>query len=119
MYAECDMQYVMHNVRTLIESGALIGSIDNDFRGFMLMSISPTWYSPELIAAEQCLYIYPEDRGGMLAARLVRACEEMAKARSVTRMCVGASTGIDDARVEEFYQRLGYRWENRTLTKRF
>lgn len=61
------------------------------------------------VAQDLVLYVTPERRSGLIAARLVKIFESWAKAKDVNYIMLGQSTGIGDMeRVRGFFERLGF-----------
>lgn len=117
-YSEVDYDpdYVEINLRNGLEA-SMFGVISDNNDGFMLGSVGATWYSNQVNAYEQVLYIAPESRGGFLAARLICWFELFAEARMAKYVYAGASTGIQDDRTEALYIMLGYKRHGKSLRK--
>lgn len=115
---EPDEQYVRDNLTSMIEQPVFIGYIDVDLRGFMFGIASRTWYDSELNAHELLLYILPEYRGGLLAARLIKQFELHAKSLDCVHVRAGTSTLVNTESVLRLYERLGYTREANTVIKR-
>jgi GNAT superfamily N-acetyltransferase len=77
-----------------------------------------TWFDPELNAYELLLYILPEYRGGLLAARLIKHFEKDAQRLKCIHVRAGTSTRINTEDVLRLYERLGYTREANTVYKR-
>lgn len=76
------------------------------------------WYGPDREAADVALFIRKDKRGGMLAARLIRAYEKWAKKVGVTVVNLGVSTGIHVDKTAALYERLGYSQPSTNLRKK-
>lgn len=113
-----DEDYVRTTLSSMIEQPAFIGYIDDDLRGVMFGITNRTWFDSELNAYELLLYILPEYRGGLLAARLIRQFELAAKRLNCIHVRAGTSTQIDTEDLLRLYERLGYTREANTVTKR-
>ena len=113
-----DEQYVRNNLSVMTEHPSFIGVIDADLRGFMFGTTAQQWYDPELNAHELLLYILPEYRGGLLAARLIRQFEKDAERLNCVHVRAGTSTRIGTEEVLRLYERLGYTREANTVSKR-
>lgn len=116
-FAEDDPVWVRGNLEPLLERNALSGVIEPD-KGFMIGAIFNTWYSKQIIAAEQLLYVHPDHRGGMLAVRLIKSFELHVEARGAEYLTVGASSGMTEERTRELYKRLGYEPQGQSLRKK-
>ena len=103
--------YVRHHLRNLVGSPNQIGFIAPS-RGFILATVIQQWYSPEVIGAEQLLYIRPGARGGSLPLRLIRSFETEAIRRGATKLMAGSSLGFKTESVAKLYERLGYSQTN-------
>lgn len=115
-YAEDDPSWVVENLKRIVEAGSLTGVI-HPGKGFLIGAIAHPWYSRRVEAYEQLLYIHPVYRGGMLAVRLIRAWEALARARGAEVSNVGASSGMAEDRTKELYARLGYTFAGPSLKK--
>ncbi len=113
-----DEQYLRANVAAMIEHPTFIETIDSALRGFMFGLASRSWYEDELNAHEHLLYILPEYRGGLLAARLIKDFERIARTRGCVHVHAGASTRMHDDRTLELYERLGYTRDHSGVFKR-
>lgn len=65
------------------------------------------WMSSDRIACDFGLFIDPAHRGGMLAARFVRAYREWQRERGVVDAFLGISTGVHVEQTARFYKTLG------------
>ncbi len=117
-YKACpaDPDWWSTTLTSMIQS-TTFGVIHDEYDGFMLGVASPTWYQRRVDAHEMILYVQPDRRGGMLAARLIRAFEQECRARNAHTLHVGVSSGMNEERTEALYLRLGYTWHGRSLTK--
>lgn len=113
-----DYDYVAANLYTMVERPEFIGTIDVSMRGFMFGTTGPSWYCPDLIAYEHLLYILPEHRGGILAARLIRSFESIARTRGCVLVRAGTSTRIRAEQTLALYERLGYTRDTSGVFKR-
>jgi ribosomal protein S18 acetylase RimI-like enzyme len=103
-----DTEYVSAALMQMHNSPLFIGYIDDEAKGFMFGMLSSQWFSPQINAHEQCLYVLPAYRGTILAARLIRAFERAAKASGAVYVYVAVSTGIQEKRTTALYEKLGY-----------
>lgn len=91
----------------LISNGfALVAERDNKLIGGLLADAVKPWYSMDLIGIDYGLYIEPEHRSGMLAAKMVKQFENWCDDMEVKQIRLGISTG--DLSVSKLYQALGY-----------
>lgn len=87
---------------------ALVAEREGQLVGMVILAVTPFEFNVEVeIAHELAFWIEPEHRGGMLAARMVRAAEEACRARGVRviRMAKLATSGDD---VGKLYTMLGF-----------
>lgn len=112
-----DPEWVEGNLKRLLEADAIVGVIEPG-KGFMIGAITNTWYSKRIEAVEQLLYIDPDARGGMLAVRLIKSFEALARAGGAEELTVGATTGMQEDRTRELYLRLGYANFGQSLRKK-
>jgi len=117
-YTEDDASFVGPNLEKLITSGIMFGVIDNDNKGVMLGALSQTWYSRQIDASEQVLFVYPPYRGGFTAIRLVHKFEERATALGATVLGVGVSSGVHEEQTARMYEKLGFIPKGVSLMKR-
>lgn len=108
-FVQQDWDYVPPRLKNMICQPSFIGVIDDDYKGFMFGEVSEHWYSSRIDAFEQLLYVAAPHRGTMLAPRLIKSFEALAKSRGAANVYAGATTGMDEDRTIELYKRLGYR----------
>ncbi|UVE55303.1 GNAT family N-acetyltransferase [Burkholderia sp. EMB26] len=75
--------------------------------GVMAATVMEHWMSEDRIACDFGLFIDPEHRGGMLAARFVRTYRQWARARGAIDTFLGISTGVHVEQTARFYKTLG------------
>jgi GNAT superfamily N-acetyltransferase len=110
-----DPEYTRRYLHAAYDAGVLFGVVAQN--GFMIGSVSGTWATPTLQAAEWMLYVAPEHRGSGLAVRLIKRFEELARAKGAKRIIAGSTTGINDEGVRKLYERLGYRSRGTAVSK--
>lgn len=75
--------------------------------------IVPHWCSADMIATDLAIYVYPEHRGSMLGACLVKHFKRWGlkakEAGRVTSVQAGVSTGIHTEQTSRLYEALGAR----------
>jgi GNAT superfamily N-acetyltransferase len=77
--------------------------------GVMLAVIAPHWFSSDLQASDLALYVAPEARGTMAAARLIRDYTRWAWKHGAVLVQAGVTTGVHTEDTARLYERLGYR----------
>lgn len=107
-YGEEDWDYVPAQLKNMICDPLFIGFIDDDYRGFMIGGCQQHWFSRRIDAYEQLLFVGQEYRGGLLAPRLVRRFERRARELGAIHVYAGASTGMNEERTIQLYERMGY-----------
>lgn len=85
--------------------------IERDSRvvGGMVAMAAPHYFSPDLVACDLALFIAPEHRGGMAAARLLSAYRDWGRDLGVAKVQLGVMAGIEAWMVEALCERLGAR----------
>lgn len=85
----------------------LLAERDGIIVGGIAAMISEHWLSDDLVANEFGLFILPEHRGGMTAARLARGYIEWAKGHGAKQIQLGISTGVQVEETAALYRALG------------
>lgn len=80
----------------------------NDLVGVVVASVSEHWFSRELGASALLFYVHPNHRGGMAAIKLLHGFRKWANNRSVKRININVTTGVDMARSDKLMRRLGF-----------
>lgn len=81
------------------EDGEIIGG----FVGFMMEH----WCSTDSVAQDLALFVRPDRRGGILAARLVKSFVYWAQDRGAKHIVLGISTGVKVEETASLYKSLG------------
>lgn len=81
------------------------GKITGGIAGF----ISEHYFSTGKIASDLALFITQDKRGGMAAARLVKAFAQWATEAGADIVQVGVTTGVNTDGVERLYNALGFK----------
>jgi len=76
--------------------------------GMLVGAVGKPSFSNDLCAEDKLFYVSPEARGTMQAVRLIKAYIERAKELGAVDIGIGSETE-SAGRVEELYQRLGFR----------
>lgn len=95
---------------TLIDSGdglLLVAERDDAVVGAVAAMVGQHWFSDDIVANEYGVFILPQHRGGMAAARLVRGYIEWAKAKGAKMIQLGISTGVHADETAALYQAMG------------
>ena len=105
---EDDPEYVAGNLHALMEHDSFIGLIADDSKGVMLGITQALWYDKRLRTYEQLLYVAPEHRGSMTAARLIRRLCDTAKEHGSIEVQAGSMAEIKEQSLYKLYKRLGF-----------
>lgn len=76
--------------------------------GLAAMSV-PHWASDDEVATDLALFVAPDARGGLTAARLVTRYREWARERGAVIVDMGVSTGVHPEQTARLLERLGAR----------
>ena len=76
--------------------------------GLAAMAV-PHWFGPDRLACDLGIFVAPEARGGMAAARLVRAYVKWARELGAKKITLGITTGVDVETTARLCERLGAR----------
>lgn len=79
--------------------GAVIGGVAG--------MVAQHWFSEELIAQEYAVFLLPEHRGGMAAARLVKEFIAWGQSKGAKMIQLGISTGVHVEETAALYRALG------------
>ena len=82
------------------KSGEIVGG----FAGL----IAEHWFSTSRIATDFALFIHPDHRGGLTAARLLKAFVAWAKEHGAALITAGITTGVHTDATTRLYQSLGF-----------
>ncbi len=85
----------------------LVAERDGLVVGGVAAFVSEHWFSDDLVANEFAVFLLPEHRGGMTAARLVRGYIEWAQAQGAKIIQLGISTGVQPVETAALYRALG------------
>lgn len=80
------------------------GQIVGGFAGL----IAEHWFSNSRIATDFALFIHPDHRGGMTAARLLKAFVAWARKEGAALITAGITTGVHTDATTRLYQSLGF-----------
>jgi GNAT superfamily N-acetyltransferase len=86
----------------------LVSENDGAIDAGALAHIEPHWYSEDLVAQELAVYVAPNKRGTLRAARLVASIDAWARAMGAKLLQAGCTTGVAVNRTIELYEHLGF-----------
>jgi L-amino acid N-acyltransferase YncA len=85
----------------------MVAEKNGEVVGAMLGDVYTPWYTTDSMGIDYCIYIKPEHRNGMIAARLIKRFEEWCIAMGAKQIRPGIGTG--NKNVSRLYKALGYR----------
>lgn len=88
-----------------------VAEADGELIGMFLGVVTEYFFSEELIAMEQVVFIHPDKRKGAsrLLVQMFSQFEEWAKQQGAREVCLGVTSGIAGDGYESFIERVGYR----------
>lgn len=96
----------------------LVNDINGEITGGIIAFAYKNWFGPERVASDLALFVTPDKRGGVIAARLVKQYEQWAKSVGCSEVTIGVSTGVNTERTALLFQRLGYKDPAHSFRKR-
>lgn len=87
----------------------LVAESKGDRVGVMACMVADHWCAEGRMAMEFGLFIAPQHRGGMSAARMIRRYVQWARERGAADIGLGISTGVHAEQTASFYNALGLR----------
>lgn len=81
---------------------------DSEFRGFILMGINEQYFTNVKHAADFCLFIVPEHRGGSLVIRLIDEATKWAQENGAKDITIRHNTGIKTDSAPRLFNKLGF-----------
>ncbi|GAA4401274.1 GNAT family N-acetyltransferase [Quisquiliibacterium transsilvanicum] len=105
-----DIDRVKETVSDLMDKSQLVlvaEDTNGEVVGGILGKVTQSWFGNDLVANELGLFIHPDHRGGMLAARLVKTFVRWARMAGAKQIRPGVISGCDLA--VGLYERLGFR----------
>lgn len=66
------------------------------------------YFCAEKLVADEVLFVRPDRRGGLAAARLIEALEEWAIGQGARELCLSVSTGVNRSATGRLYEGLGF-----------
>lgn len=87
----------------------MVGDAKGEIAGVMVGLAVEHWCSTDLVATDLALYVKPEFRGSMLAARLIARYKSWAHALGAKIISVGISTGVNVEQTARLYEAMGFK----------
>tara|TARA_R100001163_G_C4943478_1_gene114266 strand:- start:176 stop:631 length:456 start_codon:yes stop_codon:yes gene_type:complete len=106
-----DPSHIINVLTLMLESPEFFsqGSIsDHRLVGVMLGAVQPEMWTQARVGVDIIWYVAPEARGGPAGLKLIRQFEKWCKSKGAEYIQMEVKAGIDNDRVGELYQRLGY-----------
>lgn len=107
-----DEAKVLDLIKFLIDNpaagGVLVAETAGRIVGMVLFVVAEHFFGKDRYAADLCVYLRPENRGGTGFLRLIRAFETRADQMGVSEKLLGISTGVHPERTAAALTRLGY-----------
>jgi ribosomal protein S18 acetylase RimI-like enzyme len=93
---------------TMRDGVMLVAESDGKLAGMVCLFVEPYLFNVEVVIAQEVVWwIEPEDRGGMLAARLLKAAEAASRARGATVIRM-ATLATSPPQATALFDRMGY-----------
>ena len=81
---------------------------DGEIIGTLIGVLAPYVFCSEKNASDIALFVYPDKRGGVAAARLIKSFECWGYAMGAKQICMGVSTGVRVEQTHRLMVGLGY-----------
>ena len=88
---------------------AQVVDVDGKLIGGMVALLTPHWFSPDLTACDLALFMTPECRGTIAAARLLNAYAFWARGHGSKLTLFGVMSGVHVEQTVAMCERLGWR----------
>lgn len=87
----------------------MVGDAKGEIAGVMVALAVEHWCSTDMVATDLALYVEPEFRGSMLAARLIGRYKAWANERGAKITTAGISTGVNVEQTARLYEAMGFK----------
>lgn len=109
-----EIEDVAHSLAALISSPTvgvvLVEEAGGEIIGGFAGVVAPFFFASKVkFASDMALFVLPGKRGGMAAAKLVRAFHAWAKEQGASETNLGINTGVHPERTGRFFERLGFK----------
>ena len=105
-------------VAPLITHGfALVSDIDGEVVGAMLGDVVQPWFAKNRMGVEYAVYLAPEHRSGLTAARMVSRWERWCKEQGAVQCRPSISTG--NTQISRLYEAMGFETVGAAYSKTF
>lgn len=105
-----DVECVKATIARLLDNGQLVlvaTDATGEVVGGVMGSVAQTWFGRDMVANDLALFVHPAQRGGLLAARLMRAFVAWARLAGAKQVRLGVTTGSEAA--QRLYEGMGFR----------
>jgi GNAT superfamily N-acetyltransferase len=82
---------------------------DGEVIGLFMGMVAPQWFSPTLEMSELMFWVRSDFRTTPLARLLIKTMEQWAIEKGAKKLIIAAASGYETARIEKFYNRMGYK----------
>ena len=93
-------------------------NLDKEIFGMYVGLISSYYFGKDLVANDLLMFVAPDKRGGIAAAKLIKEFEQWAKANGAAEVRPASSTGVKTEETMRLYEALGYKTVGHTFNKR-
>ncbi len=94
---------------SIIDDKRFIVLVDGEpIHAMLIAFVSDFWWGDDTESSDLIIYVAPDRRGGISAARLIRGYVSIAESMGVADIKIGVSSGIDTERTLRFFERLGF-----------
>ena len=100
-----------------VAGGVLVAEKAGIIVGMVAGFVVEHFFGIEKTASDLAIYVAPEHRGGLIAAKLIRAFERLVRELGAVEVTLGISTELNVERTVELYQGIGYRRSGVSMLK--
>lgn len=109
-----EVEDVARTLATIISTptlgAVLVDDRDGEIIGGFAGVLAPFFFASQVkFASDMALFVLPDKRGGMAAAKLVRAFHDWARAEGAAETNLGINTGVHPERTGKLFERLGFK----------
>lgn len=97
-------------IRSLIDGNqfVLVSEDSGIVNGYFIGMVSEHWASRDLISYDLAMFIHPDHRGGISAAKMVKRYLAWAKSKGAKMINIGVSTGVNPEQTGRLYEKIGF-----------
>lgn len=113
----CEEQIAGLAIVTMRDGVMLVAEKDGEVVGMACLHVEPFLFNPSVVIAHELVYwIEPEHRGGMMAARMLKAIEEACRAKGATTIRMATLSSSPEA-ADKLYMRAGFHLSEKYYSK--